>query len=693
MSFLRSLPAALRLLFLPLLVAAVASSAEPPPNPNTGPWEGFGNGPEHTGSYPATLKRNVFTKAWEQDFSRVSTVLERPVIGNGMVFMTHMRIYTQLSGEYGQMVAMDLKTGSFPWYNPYGLGRKITPPCFHNGRLYFATNVNFRNDSRIYCLDATTGAQQWMTKFDDTGRWYEAPTATDAGVLLAGSFRGGMHFYDQTGVERWFKALPDQTGWTPAVSGSRIFTSLAGSFTEHSPVDGSNLWSIDTPQSSMSIPVISGDRALVKKGSSIVCIDLATRTIAWTVENAINPGSHPAVSNGVVYALQGNTVRSFALADGAPGKTFTAAAPQALISEQPLLLNELLIAANPTSIFVFDLKSGEQIQSLPGGGKMCFADGYLVSVGTDVIIRCYKTNAPPEFTGVPVPEQIIAEASAPDLHLDLGASVMDPDPGDTLHWTIKSIENPAIFRSLEIDAETGALDVKYNPWQEGASYVTVEVTDPEGGSLEFDILFVLPSHSRPELEFTETFHLNRQTGLYEQTITVTNTSAREIAGFDLTITGLPFFVWVYNGNYQDGGSQVGSMYLVRSRQPLAPGETRTMVIEYLSYFRNLTFFSPTATLELAFDVEPPAPGGLADLEVDRCEVLPDKSLLIEFTAIPGRLYEIEYSDDATTWHVSPMQIRAGANRVQWIDRGPPRTHTPPSATKSRFYRVRQLSPY
>ena len=69
----------------------------------------------------------------------------------------------------------------------------------------------------------------------------------------------------------------------------------------------------------------------------------------------------------------------------------------------------------------------------------------------------------------------------------------------------------------------------------------------------------------------------------------------------------------------------------------------------------------------------------------------DGGLLIEFTAAPGSLYEVQYSDDNADWKVSPTRIRAAGNRVQWIDRGPPRTDSPPTDKTSRFYRVREIA--
>jgi hypothetical protein len=76
--------------------------------------------------------------------------------------------------------------------------------------------------------------------------------------------------------------------------------------------------------------------------------------------------------------------------------------------------------------------------------------------------------------------------------------------------------------------------------------------------------------------------------------------------------------------------------------------------------------------------------------VDRCELLDDGAMLIGFTSTPGTLCEIHDSHNATDWRTSPVTVRAAGNRVQWIDRGPPRTDTPPSGKSSRFYRVREI---
>jgi hypothetical protein len=78
------------------------------------------------------------------------------------------------------------------------------------------------------------------------------------------------------------------------------------------------------------------------------------------------------------------------------------------------------------------------------------------------------------------------------------------------------------------------------------------------------------------------------------------------------------------------------------------------------------------------------------LAIDRLEALPGGSLLLEFPADPGTLYQVQYSRDGLTWTNSLVRIRAAGTRVQWIDQGAPRTLSHPKTDAFRFYRVRKM---
>jgi hypothetical protein len=66
-------------------------------------------------------------------------------------------------------------------------------------------------------------------------------------------------------------------------------------------------------------------------------------------------------------------------------------------------------------------------------------------------------------------------------------------------------------------------------------------------------------------------------------------------------------------------------------------------------------------------------------------------MLIEFPSTLGQVYTVVYSDDASFSNamVAPPAIIAPANRVQWLDYGPPTTESAPANSPARFYRVYQ----
>jgi len=188
-----------------------------------------------------------------------------------------------------------------------------------------------------------------------------------------------------------------------------------------------------------------------------------------------------------------------------------------------------------------------------------------------------------------------------------------------------------------------------------------------------------------DVEASDEIHINLQTGLLEQTITVTNLASHSIYGFDLAIGKIPAGVKVWNASgHSDNGATV------QFHQPLVGGASISFVIEYYTSIRNAQITPKiSASPLLKPGLAPPAPdGGFA---IDRVIRQRDGAMLVEFTAVPGVLYEVHYSPDAVHWKLSPVRIRAAGNRVQWIDRGPPRTDIPPGEASTRFYRIKTIS--
>ena len=174
--------------------------------------------------------------------------------------------------------------------------------------------------------------------------------------------------------------------------------------------------------------------------------------------------------------------------------------------------------------------------------------------------------------------------------------------------------------------------------------------------------------------------LNPQTGLYEVHIQVYNGGPDTPSSVIVLVHGLAANATLYNAS----GTTNGVPY-VQSALPLPVSSNVVFVLEIYVPTRvkptNLTY-----TVMAGPPVILPIPIG-TPFSVDSVRALGDGSMLVEFTAVPGHTYAIQYSSDMNTWRTAVPAITAPANRVQWIDAGPPKTDSPPQSQPARYYRV------
>jgi uncharacterized delta-60 repeat protein len=188
---------------------------------------------------------------------------------------------------------------------------------------------------------------------------------------------------------------------------------------------------------------------------------------------------------------------------------------------------------------------------------------------------------------------------------------------------------------------------------------------------------------------TATTKLNRQTGLQEQTIHLVNDTTATVPAYNLIIRGLPAGVEVNNASETRADGSV----VVYIRQGMQAHSTQDIVIEYYSADRSAVEINPQLSTEVVLN--PPdltAPAGETGLVIEKVTRLGGGEVLLEFTSEPGKRYQLQYSADGQSWQNSLPAIRAAGNRTQWIDRGLPRTDSPPSQAATRLYRVRELAP-
>jgi hypothetical protein len=240
-------------------------------------------------------------------------------------------------------------------------------------------------------------------------------------------------------------------------------------------------------------------------------------------------------------------------------------------------------------------------------------------------------------------------------------------PGGSTTFTVR-------FAPTSTGLKTAALHIANNDSNENPFDITLTGTGVDGG-------FVVTTNVT--VSATSPITLNPQTGLFEQTVQLTNNGTNAVNGLRLRILNLPTDVQVYNAS----GSANGTPF-VQYELPLAGGATVDLLIEY--YRANRQAIPPPG-----FVVEVTSPVAVTEtgpvLQIDRNVPLAGGRFLIEFSATPGRRYAVQYStDNMQTWKTANPIITAPANRVQWYDDGPPKTESKPTSIGSRFYRVMEL---
>lgn len=177
---------------------------------------------------------------------------------------------------------------------------------------------------------------------------------------------------------------------------------------------------------------------------------------------------------------------------------------------------------------------------------------------------------------------------------------------------------------------------------------------------------------------------NPQTGLMEQTVRVLNVGPLAVPSSRLIVVALT------NRLYNAVGTNDGNPFVIHA----ASLETDQSVDLLLEYFvpSRLPVIVEDAQLRafpmLAMELNPPAGSPLLVTLVTN---LANGDILIEFPSVPGQRYTVLYSADPgfANERAALPSIVAPADRVQWIDDGPPKTVSRPASVGARFYRVIQ----
>lgn len=396
MKKLRSL---LAVLFLLALIPALQASK--PTDPVSGQWTTLGNGAGHTGFYPWTIGNAPISAGWSKT---VGAGLNQVAVSGNQVFVT--------AGPYfsGSMFAasLDITTGKELWRYPMASTFSINGPTVDNGRVFFQRCDNY-NDTFLYALDRTNGGLLWASPFAAQWEHYQAPTVVGDGVWIEGGSYGGMYGFNVAdGGQRFFVPLPQEDNWTPSYYDGVVYSCVSGILKACDPRTGSDLWTRDIKPAGAtwyqgSVPVILNGRASIVASGTLVTIDLNTKTVAWS--KAENFAEIPATDGSAVYAITGSSVKAY---NGASGKLLGTYAGGSTLISQPLITNDLVIAASTSATYIFDKATFALRTTLPAGGFLTYTRGVLYIANSSGALATYKfqlatPEPPPAATPTPTP--------------------------------------------------------------------------------------------------------------------------------------------------------------------------------------------------------------------------------------------------------------------------------------------------
>jgi hypothetical protein len=175
-----------------------------------------------------------------------------------------------------------------------------------------------------------------------------------------------------------------------------------------------------------------------------------------------------------------------------------------------------------------------------------------------------------------------------------------------------------------------------------------------------------------------------QSGLFLQRLTLINAGAIKMDGVDVLVRGLTNDslgkpIQLYNAS----GSTNGVPFVHYG--PLPAGGSAELIAEYYVPDRR-TLPTPEYEPRIVPTRLYVASGG--QVFAITTARFTNGVFILDFQTLEGREYFIQYVNDLNSqaWQTAVPGILGTGSRVQWVDRGPPKTQSAPTNQTSRFYR-------
>ncbi|MBB5032539.1 Ig-like domain-containing protein [Prosthecobacter vanneervenii] len=401
-------------------------------------WPTFGAGPDHTGFLPVRLGSTAFTQVWQTNMTKPAYQL---AVSGGKVFAS-LQVYFQDSS----LVALDSASGGELWRSNFTQPAYMNPPTFFNNSVFM--QYAYSSSSKLYCLNATTGATTWSSPFGAQWETYLAPAVDSSGVYVDGGTYGGMYAYNlSTGAQLFYQSLDQYDQWTPTLYNGGLYSYMKGIFRSHNKSTGAVLWSLDfgwnwagysmgrTTACAYNCAYLVNDSVTIPSGSQeLICVDLNQKKAAWKVLGSFS--GTPAVAHQAVFAISGgNSIRAYDSASGVFIGAYTLPGTDTGLVMQPIVTNDAVIASSAAKTYIFDLGTRALRQTILFGGNISLAGSSLYIASSDNYIRSFSV---PDSANHPPAAISQTAATLEDTRVTLTLQGTDAD-NDALNFVITSL--------------------------------------------------------------------------------------------------------------------------------------------------------------------------------------------------------------------------------------------------------------
>ena len=345
-----------------------------------GDWTTLGNDPGHRGYFEGSVGSMLLEHAWTVTFEEY---VNQVAVVEGTVFAS-----TDGYFDLNSIWALDAADGAELWSYEFEEAFSVNAPTWYEGTVLLQRG-NHSSDTDLWCFDADDGTLLWRSEHSAQWETYYAPTAADGMVWVNGGTYGGMYGFDAgDGEQLFYVGLPQYDEWTPAYEDGVVYSWVEGELNAHDPVTGESAWELDLGWDwsgwAMSTAPVVADGVAYVAGTALHAVDVTEGVELWSASGSFE--GIPAVAHGVVYAIVDGAVEAFDAEDGTYLGIYLGDGD---LYWQPIVTDDVLIAASGSETFVMDLDTFEILDSVPYGGHLSVSDDQLFIASADGDLVAY----------------------------------------------------------------------------------------------------------------------------------------------------------------------------------------------------------------------------------------------------------------------------------------------------------------